>query len=330
MIKKIFELDKINFEKNNIGLFYGLNQGLKDEAIENILRKAKLPKTVYFESEILDNNAEFFDSITSKSFFESKKIIIIKKATDKIQNIIAEIVEKEIQDIIIILDAEELLKRSKLRNLFEKNKKLICTPFYPDNYQSLSKITENFFLQNKVPVSRDIINLIVERANGERKHLKDELKKIENYMLNKKEIKYSEIEKLINLGSDYSISELVDYCLSKNKNKLLKIVNENNFSSDETMIIIRTFLIKTKRLYLLRKESDKENDIEKVISEFKPPIFWKDKDLVKQQINLWSTKNVSKLLLDITNTELLIKKNFNNSINILLDFIYTQSVKTNN
>ena len=325
MILKNYELNKINFEMNNFFLFYGENQGLKEECIEKIFIKKKIAKTTYYERDILDNINLFYESIITKSFFEKEKIIIIKKATDKIKPI-----EKKIEDIIIIFDSDELTKKSKLRTFFEKNKDLVCIPFYADNYQSLSFIVQEFFKKQKISISREIINLIIERATGNRKHLKIELEKIKNYSINKKEIDYTAIQKLTNLGNDYNISELVDNCLAKNRIKLIKIMNENNFSNDETIIIMRTFLAKAKRLYTLRIEIDKNQNIEGTLSNYKPPIFWKDKDLVKQQIKLWSKKNIQNLLIEINKTELLIKKNFNTSLNILLDFIHTQSKIFNN
>ena len=330
MILKNYELNKINFEMNNFFLFYGENQGLKEECIEKIFIKKKIAKTTYYERDILDNINLFYESIITKSFFEKEKIIIIKKATDKIKPIIDELIEKKIEDMIIIFDSDELTKKSKLRTFFEKNKKLVCIPFYADNYQSLSFIVQEFFKKQKISISREIINLIIERATGNRKHLKIELEKIKNYSINKKEIDYTAIQKLTNLGNDYNISELVDNCLAKNRIKLIKIMNENNFSNDETIIIMRTFLAKAKRLYTLRIEIDKNQNIEGTLSNYKPPIFWKDKDLVKQQIKLWSKKNIQNLLIEINKTELLIKKNFNTSLNILLDFIHTQSKIFNN
>ncbi len=331
MIKKNYELDKIDFKKNNILLFYGINEGLKNEYIKNIVKKTSYTRVNYFEAEIFDDLNVFFESIITKSFFENKKILIIKKSTEKIKSVIETIIEKKLEDIIVIIDSDELTKKSKLRVFFEKDEELICSAFYPDDYQSLSKITEKFFVQKNISVSRDIINLIVERANGSRMHLNYELNKIENFALNEKKIDYSDIQKLTNLGSNYNISELVDQCLAKNKNKLIKIINENNFSNDETIIIIRTFLTKTKRLYLIRKEIDKKKiDLEKAISNFKPPIFWKDKNLVKTQIKLWSKESIQNLLVEITDTELLIKKNINNSINILLNFMHSQSSSVSN
>ena len=78
--------------------------------------------------------------------------------------------------------------------------------------------------------------------------------------------------------------------MAKNKKKTINILNENNYSLDDCIIIIRTFLIKSKRLLKLVKEVKNNKNIEDVISSFKPPIFWKDKDVVKQQIQNWSFK----------------------------------------
>ena len=325
MIIKSFELNRTSLEKYNFFLFYGENNGHKEEIIQKIVQKIKIEKMTYFENEILSNSEVFFNSLISKSFFETEKLIIVSKVTDKFKNIIDEIFEKNIKDITIILNADELNKKSKLRSFFEKEKDLICTPFYQDNYQTLAKLASDFFQKKQVSVSREIINLIVERSNGSRQHLNNEIFKIDNYLLDKKKITLDVVQKLTNLSENYNVTELVDNCLAKNKNKINKIMNENNFSNDETIMIIRTFLSKTKRLYLIKKELEKGINLENVIINFKPPIFWKDKELVKQQIKLWSYENIQNLITEISDTEFNIKKNIANSLNILQDFIYTQS-----
>ena len=325
MIIKSFELDRTSLEKYQFFLFYGENNGHKEEIIQKIVQKMKTQKTTYFENEILSNSDVFFNSLSSKSFFETDKLIIVSKVTDKFKSIIDEIFEKNFKDITIILNADELNKKSKLRNFFEKEKSLICTPFYKDNYQTLARLASDFFQKKQVSVSREIINLIVERSNGSRHHLNNEIFKIDNYLLNKKKITLEVVRKLTNLGENYNMTQLVDNCLAKNKSKINKIMNENNFSNDETIMIIRTFLSKTKRLYLIKKELEKGTSLESVIMNFRPPIFWKDKELVKQQIKLWSYENIQNLMAEISDTEFNIKKNIANSLNILQDFIYTQS-----
>ena len=331
MIIKSFELDKINVKSSNFYLFYGENEGYKNEAIEKIFN-INISKNIYRyeEKEILDNFESFFESIQSKSFFEKEKLIIISRVSDKIKNIIEEIIEKNIEDIKIVLNSGILEKKSKLRSLFEKNKNTICVPFYADSNQTLSKIINNFFREKKIIVSQEKINLLIDRCRGNRENLRNELDKIDNFVKNKKNINIDQIMKLTNLAENYNVSELIDSYLAANFKKTINILNENNFSIEDCILITRTLLIKSKRLYKLLLEVNDNKSIEEAISSFKPPIFWKDKETVKQQIKNWSLNTAENLIYKTNELELLIKKNSNNSINILSDFIINQPNRISN
>ena len=322
MIIKFYELKK-NFNKsNNYYLLYGNNKGLINETIDNIL-KPNFSQNVYSydENELLNNIEIFKEEILNKSFFENNKLIIINRATDKILKIIEEIIDKKIDDLKIILKAELLDKKSKLRNFFEKNKSTIIVPFYEDNNQTLLLLAQKFFKEKKINLSSQNINLIVERSKGDRINLKNEMEKIHNYSLNKKSIDTNEILKLTNLAENYNISELVDQCLAKNKKKTLNILNENNLSSEDNILIIKTFLFKLKRLKKLKLELDTKKNIDIVLSSYKPPIFWKDKDIIKTQLKLWSLKQIQKIIIDVNNIEIQIKKNSQISNHMTNNFI---------
>ena len=326
MIVKSFEINKINLKSLNFFLLYGENEGFKNQVIKKEFKnKFKEEVQKYEEKEILNNESGFFDSLNSKSFFEKEKLIIINRCTDKIKNIIEEIIERDIGDIKIILNADILDKRSKLRAFFEKNKQTVCIPFYADNSQTLSTIINNFFREKKISISQQTINLLVDRCRGDRQNLNNELQKIESYIINKKNINPDEILKLTNLAENYNVSELIDGCLSKNLKKTINILNENNYSTDDCILITRTLLIKLKRLFKIKKELEVTKNIDNVITSFKPPIFWKDKETVKQQISKWNLKQIENLIFETNNIELLIKKNSLNSLNILSDFIVSSS-----
>jgi len=330
MIIKSFEINKINFDQNKLVLFYGKNEGFKNEAINNLI-KDKDEITKYEEKEVLENIYDFIESILSKSLFESEKIIIIKRVTDKILKIIDEINLKNIEDIKIILNADNLEKKSKLRSLFEKNKKYICVPFYPDTDQTLSKLTYDFLKKKNISISPSNINLIVNKCNGDREILLNELNKIEYFSKNGKKITAENIAKLTNLIENHGISELIDNCLAKNKKKIVNILNENNFNNDDCILITRTFLNKAKKILKLSSEFQNNKNIDLTISSAKPPIFWKDKEITKQQIYKWTPDNIKQLIYKLSEIELLIKKNINNSINLITDFIlYQASSNTNN
>ena len=329
MILKNYEINKINQNTNHFILFYGKNEGLKNETL-NILIKNKNNISNYDEKEILDNENNFIESILSKSLFELEKIVVIKRATDKILNIIQNLYLKELDEITIILNSENLDKKSKLRTFFEKDKKLVCVPFYPDNNQTLSKLTYSFLNEKKISISPSNINLIVGKCSGDKETLINELQKIEYFGKNGKKINSENISKLVNLSENYSISELIDNCLAQNKKKIINILNENNFSNEDCIMITRSFIIKAKKLLMLSKAFETNKNIDLTISSAKPPIFWKEKEITKQQIQKWKPKNIKNLIYALSETELQIKRNINNSINLISDFILLQSSSATN
>ena len=329
MILKSYEINKIDQNINHLILFYGKNEGLKNEAVRILVKKNDISN--YEEKEILDNENNFIENILSKSLFEQQKFIVIKRSTDKILKVIETLNFKNLQDTTIILNADNLEKKSKLRSFFEKDKKLVCIPFYPDNAQILSKLTYNFLRERKISISPSNINLIINKCSGDRETLINELQKIELFSKNGKKINSENISKLINLGENHSISDLVDNCLAQNKRKIISILNENNFSNEDCITIVRSFLIKSKKLLALSKAFETNKNIDLTISSAKPPIFWKEKEVTKQQILKWSSKNIKQLIYSISETELQIKKNINNSINLTTDFIlFHSSSATNN
>ena len=244
--------------------------------------------------------------------------------------VIEELIEKDPQDILFILNSKNLEKKSVLRKLFEKEKKIVCAPCYEDNNQTLNSIITQFFRNKKIPISQQLINILIERSRGDRKNLNNELAKIEGFSLNKKNINLQEIIKLTNLADNYSASELVDNSLAKNTRKTLTILNENNYSDEDSIIIIRTLLAKLKRLVKIYELVDEKDNIEKAISSFKPPIFWKDKLLITQQISSWNKDKIKSLIYESNKVELLIKRNSSIGKNLLSDFIINNSKKTNN
>ena len=330
MIIKTYQLEKIKKKQSNFYLLYGENEGYKNQVINDVLTiNFKDNINRYEETEIINNFDNFVTQITNKSFFEEKKIIIISRVSEKIYKYFEDIIGRDIDNTLIIFNAGILDKKSKLRANFEKNENLICIPFYSDDNNTLGKLANNFFRERKISISQETINLLVEKCKGDRENLKNELLKIEIYSKNKKNISPEEINKLTNLAENYSHSELVDCCLSKNLKKVIYILNENNYSTDDSVAILRVMLAKTKRLLKLKEATKKQTSIDNIISNYKPPIFWKDKEVVKQHMKYWSLKSVNDLIFKLNEIELTVKKQTINSINILCDFILSQTQVNN-
>ena len=321
MIIKYFEKEKIDKVGLDFYLVYGDNEGQKKDILLSILKSFNGLTKKYDEKEFLESKNEILSSLLNKSFFENNKAFVIFRSTDKSLGFIEEILEKKITDTKIILLSERLDKKSKIRNFFEKSKSTGCIPVYPDDNNTLSKIATSRFKESQISISRECIDMIVQKSSGDRNNLKNEIDKIIAYLDKNKIIKIDEIYKIVNLSENYSVSELVDNCLSKNLNRTIKILNENNYSSEDCILIIRTLISKSKRLSKILKDYEKNKNLEQVISTHKPPIFWKDKDAVKTQVKAWSSIKINDLVFKINDLELLIKKNSSRSLNILYDFL---------
>ena len=322
MIIKSFELEKIISLNFYINLIYGNNEGIKQDIISNFYKKNYEGEVLkYDEQDILTNKDEFISSLLNKSLFETEKLIIISRGTDKLTTVINELLDRKEIGAKIIIKSSNLEKKSKLRNLFEKEKNVICTPVYEDDSRSLNFIINNFLKDYKLSLSQEIKNILIERSNGDRINLKNELSKLKNLSITKKKLSIEDVLKLSNLAENYSVFELSDNYLAKNSKKVSNILNENNYSSDDCILIIRTILNKSKRLLKIRNEVDNNKNIDQVISTIKPPIFWKDKEIVKKQAQSWSTNEVKDIIFKINDLEALVKKNTANSMLFVSNFI---------
>ena len=322
MIIKSYEVNKVNIKDYDIFLFYGKNEGLQNEIIEkNFVKGNKGSINKYEESEFINNYETISSEILTKSLFEEEKLLIISRVGEKIFKYIEELLNRNINNIKIILKAGLLEKRSKLRNLFEKNKKLLIIPFYEDDERTLTAQVYEYLKKNSIKLSRETINLLVERSSGNRENLKIELSKIFYYSQSNKEISFETVKKLSNLAENYGVNELADNYLSKNKKNVIKILNENNYSDDDCILILRTILNKSKRLLNILENYRKNENLDDVISKTRPPIFWKDKAIVKKQANTWELRDLKSKMYQINEVETLVKSNSKNTLNLVSDFI---------
>ena len=322
MIIKHFEFNKSVILNKNLYLLYGKNEGMQNEIIKtHFVNNFDGTIIKYEQDEFISNFENIISEILNKSLFDDQKIIIVSRVSEKITKFVDNILEKKIKDVKIIFKAGLLEKRSKLRILFENSKHLVSTPFYEDNFQDLSKIVHKFLKDNNIKISMESINLLVDRSSGSRDNLKIELNKLYNYSYTKKNINIDEIKKLSNLAENYGVDKLADKYLSKDRRNVAKILNENNFSDEDCVLIIRTLLIKSKRLLGIIENYKKTKNIDDVISKTRPPIFWKDKQTVKTQVKNWELEDLKIKIYEINDLEILVKSNSKNSLNIVSNFI---------
>ena len=337
MIVKKYEVqkNKSNFSKYNFFLLYGENLGLKKD-IRKFIKTAIEQKNdnveilFLYESEILNNEENFYNSIYTGSLFNSKKIITIYEATDKILKKVNDIYDKYPENVFFIIFSEILEKRSKLRNFFETNKKTICIPCYLDNEKDLEIIAQSELKKNNIKLSQEAINLLIEKSNSDRNNLRNEIEKIHSYSLNKKKMELDDILSLINFSGDYKSDIFINECLCGNTNQYKKIISELYTNTVNQILLLRILSNKIQRLLKIKAEENKSNNVDNLINAIKPTIFWKEKPLVKKQLSIWSLNDLKKIISEINNTEHLCKKNSQVSKAIFFNFFLKICIKANN
>ena len=337
MIIKSYEIKKkkLNFLKNNFFLLYGENLGLKKDIKDFIASEIKQKDDTIeilslYENEIFDNEENFHNFVYSGSLFSDKKIITIYGGTDKIIKKINDVYDKYPDNIFLIIFSEILEKKSKLRNFFEKNEKTICIPCYLDSAKDLVVITQLECKKNNIILSREVINLLIEKSNSDRNNLRNEIEKIKSYSLNKKRLELDEVKLLINFSGDYKSDILVNECLCGNMSQYKKIISELYVGTVNQIFLLRILSNKIQRLLKIKEQENKSNNLDSLINTAKPAFFWKEKPIVKKQLSIWSLNDLKKIVSDINNTELLCKKNPQISNSIFFNFFSEICKKANN
>jgi DNA polymerase-3 subunit delta len=337
MIIKSYELkkNKSSILKNNFFLLYGENQGLKKDIRDFLINEIKekdisLDTLAFYENEVIENDENFYNSVYSGSLFSNKKIITVYNATDKLLTKISDIYEKKAEGLLLILFAEVLEKKSKLRSFYEKSEKTTCIACYLDNARDLEIIIQSELRKNNINLSREAINLLVEKSNSDRNNLRNEIEKIKSFSLNKKKIDIEEIKALINFSGDYKSDLLINECLCGNIMQYKKILSELYMGSINHVLFLRVLSSKVNRLLKIKEQGYESNNIDTLLNSTKPPVFWKEKPMVKRQLLIWELRDLYKMISKINDTELLCKKNPQISNNIFFNFFSEICKKANN
>ena len=339
MIVKSYEIKKNKnlLSKNNFYLLYGENFGLKKDIKNFISEQLKkdnkgLEYLSFYESEIINSEENFYNHIYSGSLFSDTKFIVIHECTDKIIEKIENLYSKYPENVYLFFLSNILEKKSKLRTFFEKNKKTICVPCYLDNEKDLEIIAQLELKKNNISLSREIMNLLIEKANSDRNNLRNEIEKIKTYAINKKKLTADEIKLLINFSGDYKTDTLINECLCGNIIQYKKIMSELYLNTINQILLLRVLSNKIHRLLKikLQEQENGSNNLDNLINNSKPSIFWKEKPIIKKQLTIWSLNELKNIISNVNNTELLCKKNPHIANSIFFNFFSDICKKANN
>ena len=289
-------------------LIYGENNGVKSDIKEKIKHENKESEIIkFFESDILRSNL-LYENVINQSLFSEKKIIFIQEASDKIFDKIKESLEEENIDIKIYLFSGNLEKKTKIRSYFEKGKEVAIFACYEDNERTLITYIHSE-LKGFKGVTGEIVNLIIRNSDMDRRVIKNELDKIKIFFKDK-QIDKKYILDILNIKKDSGFNEIRDRALMGEKMTLNKLLSETDILNEEVFFYLNNLNYRVLRLKEIVKLSEGNNKkYDQILETIKPPIFWKDKPVILQQLKKWNQEKLEKILAKISETEILMKKN---------------------
>jgi DNA polymerase-3 subunit delta len=303
-------LKKKDFFKEKVILLYGENQDLINDLNHQITSKFieenKISKS-FFEEDIIkspDNIISYY--LNGSLFDDNKNISIIKNCSDKILEVINKI-KNNINDNIIILNSEILIKNSKLRQFGEYDKLAICIPCYQETKFDIKKFLTQQLQINNIQLSDSQSETIISSSSLKRSKIKEVIEKINLYKKSEK-ITGQIIDEICTDADLKKNDEIIDILLSKNEKNINEFIsNMSNYEKNfiEIIIILRSFIIKILDI----QKNNKNLSIDERLERYKPPIFWKDKDRIKNILKIWSTNNLEKFLSNLNAIETEFKRN---------------------
>ena len=303
----ILEQNPKAFLDYKIFLLYGENEGFKKEFKDKVKKIDKDFEILSFtQEEIVKNNNILFKEIENKSLFEKNKIFFIDQADDKILSIVEEVIES-VQDEKIIIIAKNLVKKSKLRNFFEKEKNCCVTACYQDNETTLRNIILSS-LKEYQGVTPEFINFIIENTGFERNKIRNEIEKVQSFFLNKI-IDFKKVEQLLNIKTNDDYNKLKDEALNGNKNKTNRLLADTIFESENNVYYLNLINQRLNRLKDILNLKTNNTNIESIILNLKPPVFWKDKPILVKQLTKWNKEKIKIALKKTYEAELEMKSN---------------------
>ncbi len=292
MILKSFEIENNIKRINNYKfiLIYGENIGLKEalkEKIINLNNKADVINL--YQEDITKTKGILLSEVKNISLFSEEKIIIINQANEKLFTEIEELLNSE-EKIKVILIGDLFDKKSKLRNLFEKNKHLAIVPCYNDTDLTLRKLIQNKLIGFK-NLNSHTINLILNHSNLNRKTILNNIEKINTFFDNKILEEYS-LEVLLNSDRNEIFENIRDAALLGDKTKLNSLFGYFSFSNEDTFLYLNMINYRLTKLLDIHKQNAIIQNIDETINKIRPPIFWKDKPVYKNLLKRWDKTRV--------------------------------------
>lgn len=257
--------------------------------------KTEMRVTELSGAEIRKDKGLVIDATKAIGFFPGPRMVFIKNGTDGLSDLFSDIIHNYQEgDAFIIVTANKLNTRSKLRKLFESSKTAISIGVYPDplTTQEIELAIKNVGIQNITTDARKNLEQLAKSV--EYNEFEQVLEKIFLYKIDDDTpISSEDISKCINLSSEIELDDLINKICegnTKGLSPLLLNLNTKGQTPTSTYIIINQYF---RNLHMLAIQP---SNIEQAISRIRPPVFGDRRNKLLSNSRKWGVKRLEKAL----------------------------------
>lgn len=296
-------------------LVYGPDQGLMKERAKTmgltIVPDINDPfNAVTLNQDILtEDPARLSDEANAMSMMGGARLIRIESASDKLTPLIKEYLQDPNDTALIILEAAELGPRSSLRKACEAAKNAAAVPCYVEDERDLGRLIRETLQAESLNIEHDAIAFLAANISGNRGKVRSELEKLITYKgTDKSPVTLDDASQACGESGATALDDLVYATAGHNPDKALRTFAKLTEEGVVFIVILRTLQGHFRKLHLTKSRIEQGANTESAIKSLQPPIFFKQQNVFKAQINNWSLHSLGNVLNKLNDLEAECKK----------------------
>ena len=335
-----YENNLRNKSKNvNIIFLYGTNTGLVDLMYKKTLEVLKVDTNDPFNVSKIDGNdfknnpSILHDNINTLNVFSDKRLILLDlmhiSINKNLETIILEAVKIENNNYLLLIRASDL-KISSFVKYFQNVNNAILVPCYEEKIETINSKISDLLFKHKISFKQDFVKNLVLKLSSNSLTNEMEIEKLDIFLTNNSYVTEEMIFTLLSKNDETNLNKIIENCSNGNTSVALSAF-ENTYENQTTSItLIRMFVNHFKLVEKILLLVKNYNDLNYVVENIRPPIFFKKKEFIIFQCKLWNLKLVKIILNRLIDLELRCKLDSSIEKTLLSQFLLSTSVLAKN
>ncbi|MGY8985081.1 MAG: DNA polymerase III subunit delta [Sphingomonadales bacterium] len=307
-------LTKLNDQYSGV-LIYGPDEGLVRERAHRISKQVVEDLSDPFNvvrpslSQVIEEPSILLDELLSLSMVGGRRLVRLDGAEDKAYQGLEQAlsgIPKDGEKNLLVVTAGNLKPSSKIRKLFEGLEIAVTIACYADSSKDVEELIIEVLGANNLKADPQAISFLLNNLGSDRLISRSELEKIVLYAGDRidRVIKLEDVITLIGDSATLTLNDIASATTGGDLKRLDQLLERAQSQGENAIAIIRALSRRLQQFHLVKGLIEAGQPIDSAIGKLRPPLFFKEKDIFRNQLFLWSSQKLGKALLLLSDAEL--------------------------